>query len=122
MKKIIISALAVLAFGSSKAQFASNDSAFKEFINSPVKNSMAVPVTILNKEEFRKHLDSFVLSGIQCFYQRLDSSGNLMGQTIINEALPQEKRIGTVRYIFEDKQSGIIHKIVIEGDDSILKD
>ena len=119
MKKIIILGLAALAFGSLKAQFALDDSAF---INRPVKVSMAVPVTSLDKIEFRKHLDSFVLSGIKCFYQRLDSSGSLLNETIINEFIPQEKRIGTVRYIFEDKESGIIHKIIIEGDDSMLKD
>jgi hypothetical protein len=118
MKKIIILGLAALAFGSVKAQFASNDSFF---IKQPVKNEMSVPVIYLNKEDFNSHLDSFRREGIRFSYIKLDTAGNLIGEVIVNVDFPEQDMIGSIRYIFEDKQFGIVKMIIIKGDESILE-
>jgi len=122
MKKIIILALGVLAFGSVKAQSAFNDSAF---ISRPSKLSIVPIITPLeSKEEFNKYLDSFRKDSIQFIYQVLDKSDKhegLVFEDFNKGSDSQERRLGTARYIFEDKY-GFIHKIIIEGDDSIMKD
>jgi hypothetical protein len=45
----------------------------------------------------------------------------LIGEVIVNVDFPEQDMIGSIRYIFEDNQFGIVKMIIIKGDESILE-
>lgn len=123
MKKLIILASALLISGVSKAQFA-DDSGKDGFFSSETSSStLGVPVTSLNKVEFKKHLDSFRKEGIQFKYRSLDSAGNLIQEVLVNANLIPSRHLitGNAEFVYRDEEKGETQSILIEGDNRILR-